>query len=113
MIIKPPTQGNLLNWGFSMSTELQCYVLLFQARSLTLQRLLQAERIKEYDAEWLDNNQTINRDQGGRFAKKIDNLENYRSKSIFFLVNISISTKKLGTSCFILLITTFSPSLYS
>lgn len=61
-----------------MSTELQCYVLLFQARSLTLQRLLQAEQIKEYDAEWLDNNQTINRDQGGRFAKKIDNLENYK-----------------------------------
>lgn len=78
MIIKPPTQGNLLNWGFSMSTELQCYVLLFQARSLTLQRLLQAERIKEYDAEWLDNNQTINRDQGGRFAKKIDDLEKYK-----------------------------------
>lgn len=61
-----------------MSLELQCYILMFQARSLTLQRLLQAEQIKEYDAEWLDNNQTINRDQGGRFAKKIDNLENYK-----------------------------------
>jgi hypothetical protein len=61
-----------------MSIELQCYILEFQARSLYVQHLLQAERVKEYEAEWLDSGKTINRDQGGKFAKKIDNLENYK-----------------------------------
>ena len=46
-------------------------VLEFQARSLYVQQLLQAEAgIKEYDASWLKNTGEVMRDATGKFAKK-------------------------------------------
>lgn len=54
-----------------MSNELQCQILAFQSRLLTLRYLIQAEQVKEYDADWLDSGVTINRDKSGKFAKKI------------------------------------------
>ena len=46
-------------------------VLEFQARSLYVQQLLQAEvGIKEYDADWLGNAGQVMRDATGKFAKK-------------------------------------------
>lgn len=57
-------------WDFFMSIELQCYVLLFQSQMISLRNLVQAEQVKEYEAEWLDSGKTINRDRGGKFAKK-------------------------------------------
>lgn len=46
-------------------------VLEFQARSLYVQQLLQAEvGIKEYDADWLGNTGQVMRDATGKFAKK-------------------------------------------
>jgi hypothetical protein len=53
-----------------MSIELQCYILLFQSQMISLRNLVQAEQVKEYEAEWLDSGKTINRDRGGKFAKK-------------------------------------------
>ncbi len=53
-----------------MSNELQCQILAFQSRLLTLRYLIQEEQVKEYDAEWLDSGVTINRDKSGKFAKK-------------------------------------------
>jgi hypothetical protein len=55
---------------FFMSIELQCYILLFQSQMISLRNLVQAEQVKEYEAEWLDSGKTINRDRGGKFAKK-------------------------------------------
>lgn len=37
---------------------------------ISLRNLVQAEQVKEYEAEWLDSGKTINRDRGGKFAKK-------------------------------------------
>ncbi len=46
-------------------------VLEFQARSLYVQHLLQAEAgIKEYEADWLKNAGEVMRDATGKFAKK-------------------------------------------
>lgn len=46
-------------------------VLEFQARSLIVQNLLQAEAgIKEYEADWLGNTGQVMRDATGKFAKK-------------------------------------------
>ena len=52
------------------NTELLCYILEFQSRSLIVQRMLQAESVKEYEAGWLKNTKTVTRDGSGRFASK-------------------------------------------
>ena len=53
------------------NTELLCYILEFQSRSLIVQRLLQAESgVKEYEADWLTNAKVVTRDATGRFASK-------------------------------------------
>jgi hypothetical protein len=52
------------------NTELLCLILEFQSRSLIVQRLLQAEAAKEYEADWLKNAKVVTRDTTGRFASK-------------------------------------------
>jgi len=54
-----------------MSNNIPALVLEFQARSLYVQQLLQAEAgIKEYEADWLGNTGQVMRDATGKFAKK-------------------------------------------
>ncbi len=53
------------------NTELLCYILEFQSRSLIVRRMLQAESgVKEYEADWLTNAKVVTRDATGRFASK-------------------------------------------
>ena len=52
------------------NTELLCYILEFQSRSLIVRGLIQAESTREYKADWLKNTDTVVRDGTGRFAKK-------------------------------------------
>ncbi len=53
-----------------MYNNIPLLVLEFQARSLYVQHLLQAEAAKEYDADWLPEAKKVLRDATGKFAKK-------------------------------------------